>query len=264
MHWRPKAAAPARTRELPPSAQQSHAGDRWQVTTVAAQLRSRDQIERELCRAAGRDVQGTPLATGQAADALLLLSGGHPVRRVPGLARLLPSSLDSLRMAARLRGEGVLPAEVSLWAVENPLVNQPSRLVHKIEAGAQVVITQPPLLWGRFDQWIQEVHRQGLHKHTRLVIGMPIISSTGNLDFWLRLCNARGQPGAADLLQHFGSKEAEGRVQFWAFCRQWNRRLVEQVCEMPGVAGLHIMPLTKTARQITLEFLQEDVLPTNQ
>lgn len=36
----------------------------------------------------------------------------------------------------------------------------------------------------------------------------------------------------------------------------------EQSLSLPGVAGLHVMPLTKSARQLTLEFLADGTLPS--
>jgi hypothetical protein len=45
--------------------------------------------------------------------------------------RWLASSTDVLRMAARLRKEGRLPAMTSIWAVENPLTHHPSRMEAK-------------------------------------------------------------------------------------------------------------------------------------
>jgi hypothetical protein len=113
------------------------------------------------------------------------------------LSRWLSSSMDVLRMANTLRSEGRLPAATSIWAVENPLRHHPSRLAAKvglqpghccpvipchgcpcssafaplhilggegalllqIEAGAEAIVTQPPLAWGRFEEWYEEVDR---------------------------------------------------------------------------------------------------------
>jgi len=35
-----------------------------------------------------------------------------------------------------------------------------------------------------------------------------------------------------------------------------------QSLELPGIAGLHVMPLTKGARQITVDFLADGTLPS--
>ena len=36
-----------------------------------------------------------------------------------------------------------------------------------------------------------------------------------------------------------------------------------QSLSLPGVAGLHVMPLTKAARQMTVDFLADGTLPTS-
>ena len=46
---------------------------------------------------------------------------------------LLPSSLDTLAIAAEMRAKGSLPSSLSLWAVENPLLERDaSRLLRKV------------------------------------------------------------------------------------------------------------------------------------
>lgn len=59
----------------------------WTVRTVAAQLRSRDQLRSMVLSAAGRDAAGEPRPGAQPADALLFVSGSHPARRLPGAGR---------------------------------------------------------------------------------------------------------------------------------------------------------------------------------
>lgn len=40
-------------------------------------------------------------------------------------------------------------------------------------------------------------------------------------------------------------------------------RLLSQSLELPGISGLHVMPLTKSARQLTLDFLADGTLPSS-
>lgn len=58
-----------------------------------------------------------------------------------------------------MRAEGTLPASLALWCVDNPLLQNGARLEAKAEAGAQVVLTQPPLLWAAFERWAADVQR---------------------------------------------------------------------------------------------------------
>ncbi len=103
-----------------------------------------------------------------------------------------------LRLATELKRAGELPAKLALLAAENPLLDHPSRLERKVcqalggrlkprqqpmasslvgcfcelagvayathmsaqvEAGASAILTQPPLVWPRFEAWMVEAHR---------------------------------------------------------------------------------------------------------
>lgn len=59
-----------------------------------------------------------------------------------------------------MREEGYLPASLSLWAVENPMLAPVKRLRQKADAGAEVVVTQPALLWDRVQRWADEADRE--------------------------------------------------------------------------------------------------------
>ncbi len=61
--------------------------ERWTVRTVAAQLRSRDQLRCMMLSAAGVGPDGEPRPGAARADALLFVSGSHPARRLPGAGR---------------------------------------------------------------------------------------------------------------------------------------------------------------------------------
>lgn len=60
----------------------------------------------------------------------------------------------------------------------------------QVAAGAQVILTQPPLDWPAFERWMDDARRRGLHEAARLLIGFPCLSSSSNCGFWLALCNA--------------------------------------------------------------------------
>ena len=202
--------------------------ERWTVHTVAAQLRSRDQLRSMMLSAAGVDPAGDPKPGARPADALLFVSGSHPARRLPGAGRYahacmrpacslerasppsptahmppcarliaesqcaspslccstprhamhcrcrwLQDSFDLLLLASAMREEGYLPASVSLWAVENPMLAPVERLRQKVDAGAEVVVTQPPLLLDRVQRWAEEADRQLLSRHVKVCTCPP-------------------------------------------------------------------------------------------
>lgn len=216
--------------------------ERWTVRTVAAQLRSRDQLRSMMLSAAGVGLDGEPRPGAAPADALLFVSGSHPARRLPGagrrvwfwcwvcrwvfwwwmvaaagqgipcslpvvapampaalpqgstctpgvvapllllptkstrlpaplhcsLCRWLQTSFDLLLLASAMREEGYLPASLSLWAVENPMLAPVDRLQQKADAGAEVVLTQPPLLWDRTAAWAEQAAAQRVSEHVKV------------------------------------------------------------------------------------------------
>lgn len=101
-----------------------------------AQLRSRSALEARLLQRAGRRAEGGRAAGVAAADALLLVSGSHPLRDLAAPARLAAGALDALRAAAALRAAGRLPRALSLWAVANPLTERAARVAAKARAPA--------------------------------------------------------------------------------------------------------------------------------
>ena len=109
--------------------------------------------------------------------ALPAASPAAPPLALPPLLcrRLLQNSFDLLLLASAMREEGYLPASLSLWAVENPMLAPVQRLRQKVDAGAEVVVTQPPLLWDRVQRWAEEADRQLVSRNvkvgTRLSMG---------------------------------------------------------------------------------------------
>ena len=94
------------------------------VATVGAQLRSLQDTAEAMCWAAGVTPTGRKLDQQDErphADVLLLVSGSHPVRQLPMASQLLPGSVHMLQRAVQLKQQGVLPQQLELWAVANPV-----------------------------------------------------------------------------------------------------------------------------------------------
>jgi len=244
----------------------SSSSSRWTVQTIAAQCRSQETLEtliKQTCNSTNTNSNYT------SADALLLLSGGHPARRLPGANLLLNDSFKLLKLASYLKSTQQIPNTVSLWAVENPLVSPPSRIKAKVEAGADVVLTQPPLLPDQSASFFEQAAADGTMEKAKIIIGVPMAPSVRNLDFWLRLADARNLPEAEAVLNSFprqtnnnggDGKEkggAEEEEEYWNTVKEWNVEFIRGSLKIPGVAGLHVMPLTAAARKMTMELLQE-------
>lgn len=68
------------------------------------------------------------------------------------------------------------------------------------------------------------------------MLGLPIVPSAGNLDFWLRLCGVRHMPEAQALLRTFpqlgpaeGGEQQRSKEEHAAAVRQWNADLIKKV-----------------------------------
>lgn len=82
---------------------------------------------------------------------------------------------------------------------------------------------------------------------TRLVVGLPMLTSPGNLRFWAALCDCpRGDAGVAAVLADFERAAAAGKPQLRQFCREWNADLLRKVT-------LHIVLLMSRAAHLHLD-----------
>ena len=225
------------------------------VQTCAVQTKSKWQLKKiiqdnyEDCRSTcGREE----------VQALLCVSGGHPVRQLPLMDRLLPSSCDLLTAANELKQNGLLPDRLDLWAVENPLLplNQ-RRMVRKAEAGASTLVTQPPLLKDHFGRWWEACDKLGLLENVNMRVGVPIITSTNNLRFWFAICGVDKEEKAQALLQTFREREESlPKEAFDRFCDTFTQDMISFSKELPQVSGLHFMPVTKRGYSKILDVLE--------
>lgn len=210
----------------------------WQVRTIAGQMKIPSYLQNQIVNAAKE------IHSSGNGGSLLLVSGGHPLKKKWPINCIFPDSFDLLRTAHGLRNSGLIPSGVQLWAVENPLVNSVDRLEKKIRAGAEAFIVQPPLLPDCFTRWWDEANMRGLLDVTEVVVGLPLITSSRNFGFWLRLTQATGKE-ADVLLQEFQRVEAcESVSGKGAFFKTWNLKIIEMVKSLPKVSGMHLMPVT--------------------
>ena len=193
------------------------------VRTIGAQCRSRDQLQ-GLMRSAC-----SPGGDADPAGALLFVSGSHPARQLPLAQSLLQSSFSMLRDARELRARGYIPPSTALWAVENPM-SPPERLLRKVEAGAEAVLTQPPFDRAASERWFAAAASSGVTASTRILAGVPMASSAGNLEFWLRLCGMAGTSEAAAVLDSFpAAGSVSNKEEMKAAVRKWNAEFVRWV-----------------------------------
>ena len=145
--------------------------------------------------------------------------------------RLLTNSFDLLVTARELRRDGLIPSHVGIWAAENPVLEcDASRLEAKISAGAETVLTQPPLAWERFEGWMDDARQRGATSAADIIVGMPLLTSPGTLRFWIQLCNAPVHGEQAALLEDWErAHRSMPSAEFEAFALDWNRQLAHKV-----------------------------------
>ena len=76
------------------------------------------------------------------------------------------------------------------------------------------------------------MRRQQILGDTKLVIGCPMISSAGNMKFWLYLCQASSLPGSEAAVAPFLQAAANGRESLAAYCQQYNAYMVQKVSHL--------------------------------
>lgn len=166
-------------------------------------------------------------ASEAGASALLMVSGdgegarGDAGERRRGMRKkkggggdFFLDSLSLLREARSLREAGEIDEDITIACVANPTAegggsDGTARLEAKIEAGAELVITQPALIPSRHRAWWDGVKRQGLDRETEIVFGVALSTSSKSLGFWMRLAGSAHLPGAEEVIDQWAQHEAE-------------------------------------------------------
>ena len=213
--------------EEPPSMMQLSAAQRaalpqLHVQAVSAHNRSDVQLRARLraCRAA---------------SALLLVSGGARSRTLPSATPAL------LRLAAALRSDGELDENTLFAVAANTLRESPSALHDKLDAGAQVVVTQPALLPDRFAAWIDGAE----DVRVPVLLGIALPCCSADVSFWLRLTDVPETDGDADaLLRRWRAAEADCGAALAAQAeREARATLAVAGAFKQKLGGVHLMPL---------------------
>ncbi|MCC7354789.1 MAG: methylenetetrahydrofolate reductase [Anaerolineae bacterium] len=141
-----------------------------------------------------------------------------------------------------LSGRKVSPAPVYfLGAAENPFAPpyewRPHRLAKKVAAGAQFIQTQYVYDVPRFREFMARVVDMGLHKKVYILAGVGPIRSARIAHFM-----ADNVPGVwipPEIIKRVEGKE--GKEAQAAEGLALTVEIVQQVKEIPGVAGIHVM-----------------------
>ena len=157
-------------------------------------------------------------------------------------------SMHLLRTAKTMRDQGVLlsgrkltvPPRVFLGAAENPFAPplnwRAQRLAKKVEAGADFVQTQYVFDVGVFREFMARVRDLGLHERVYILAGVGPLKSPKAAEFMRTRVPGVVIPDA--IIDRLNKTPRERwRDEGMNICVE----IIQQVCEIKGVAGVHVM-----------------------
>ncbi len=223
------------------------------VYQVSCRDRNRIAIQGDLLGAAAMGVHNVLCITGDDVTA-----GDQPeAKRVFDL-----DSIQLLHVARIMRDYGVYlsgrkltaPPRFFLGAAENPFAPpfdwRPHRLGKKISAGAQFIQTQYCFDLPRLRTFMQRVCDLGLDKRAYILAGVGPLRSAGAAEFMRRKVPGVYIPDAVVERLKSAPKNKQ-RAEGKKICVE----LIQQVRELPGVAGIHVMAYRQ--EELVAEIIEE-------
>lgn len=181
---------------------------------------------------------------------ILLLSGDHVIWGDHPEAKSVYDldSMHLLRMAHNMTQHGIMDngrplssaPQFFIGAAANPFAPpqdfRPQRLAKKVAAGARFVQTQLIYNVERFKTFMAAVRDLGLHEQVYILAGVGPVKSAGQANFMATKVAGMEVPDA--LVQRMSkTPKAAQPEEGIRICTE----IIEQVREIPGVAGIHIM-----------------------
>ena len=181
---------------------------------------------------------------------ILLLSGDHVIWGDHPEAKSVYDldSMHLLRMAHNMTQHGIMDngrplssaPQFFIGAAANPFAPpqdfRPQRLAKKVAAGARFVQTQLIYNVERFKTFMAAVRDLGLHEQVYILAGVGPVKSAGQANFMATKVAGMEVPDA--LVQRMSkTPKAAQPEEGIRICTE----IIEQVREIPGVAGVHIM-----------------------
>lgn len=223
------------------------------IMQVSCRDRNRIAIQGDLLGAAAMGVRNVLCLTGDDVSV-----GDQPqAKRVFDF-----DSIQLLRVARMMRDQGVflsgrkltVPPRLFLGAASNPFVPpydwRPLRLAKKIEAGANFIQTQYCFDLPRFRQFMGRVRDLGLHEKVFILVGVGPLRSEKAAEFMrARVPGVVIPDEVVDRLRKTppAKKRAEGKQ----ICSE----IIQQVREIEGVAGVHVMAYRQ--EELVAEIIEE-------
>jgi methylenetetrahydrofolate reductase (NADPH) len=209
------------------------------VYQVSCRDRNRIAIQGDLLGAAAMGVRNVLCLTGD--DVV--------VGDQPGAKRVFDfDSVQLLRTATIMRDKGMflsgraltVPPRLFLGAASNPFAHpyewRPLRLAKKVEAGAQFIQTQYCFDVPRLRRFMQRVRDMGLDERVFILVGVGPLRSEKAAEYMrTNVPGVRIPDAVVERLRK--TPKAQKRAEGKRICVE----IIEQVREIPGVAGVHVM-----------------------
>jgi len=220
------------------------------VIQVTCRDRNRIAIQSDLLGASGLGIENVLCLTGDYPN-----NGNQPeARPVYDIDSIqLAALVDSLNKGLLLSGDAMKkPTDFCIGGAANPFAPpfdmRVIRLQKKIEAGIQFVQTQPVFDIEMFAQWMERVNALGLSEKTAILAGIMPVKSVKALEYMqTQVPGMRIHPSVIERMARAEEPKEEG-VSLAV-------DLIRQVREIPGVRGVHLMPLMWES--ITPEIIQK-------
>lgn len=184
---------------------------------------------------------------------LLCLTGDHPVHGDQPQAKPVfdLDSLHLLRLAASVRagrylsGRPIAPApDLFPGSTENPFAPpyefRPLRLRKKVEAGARFIQTQIIYNVARFREFMRRVRDLGIDAQAPILAGVaPFRSARAARYMRDRIAGMEVPEALVRRMEGVGSAPEAAEAEGIRICVE----IIEEVRAIPGVAGIHLMPI---------------------
>lgn len=178
---------------------------------------------------------------------LLCLSGDHQsFGNHPQAKNVFDiDSIQLIQALNRMKEEGVFisgkttktPAKFFLGATAHPFADPPElqmiRLHKKVEAGAQFLQTQAIYDIDKFDRWMEEVRKAGIHEKAYILAGILVNKSARSLEMTSMVAGIDVPGYLIDRMKKASDQEEEGI--------SIALELIESIRKIQGVRGIHIM-----------------------
>ncbi|MDK2931391.1 MAG: methylenetetrahydrofolate reductase [Bacillota bacterium] len=157
-------------------------------------------------------------------------------------------SIQLIRMVRTMRDEkrflsgDELKAEPKMFigAAENPFADpfeyRVVRLAKKVAAGADFIQTQAVFDIPRFSRWMEMVRDRGLHERVYILAGVIPVKSARALEYMKNEVPGMSVPDELIRRMEAAADPKEEGVRIAV-------ETIQQLREIPGVAGIHLMPM---------------------